>query len=120
MKPAAVAPAQPAGNATTARELRCVLIGRGLRAFADGYVAVLLPAYLIALGFGQFEVGVISTATLAGSAAATLMLGAIGHRWAPRRLLLGAALLMAVPHSNESNCAISRLYLSIPTGISAA
>ena len=76
-------------------EVRHLLIGRGLRAFADGFVAVLLPAYLIALGFGQFDVGVISTATLAGSAAATLALGAIGHRWAPRRLLLGAALLMA-------------------------
>ena len=78
-----------------ASEVQRLLIGRGLRAFADGYVAVLLPAYLIALGFGQFDVGVISTATLAGSAVATLALGAIGHRWAPRRLLLGAALLMA-------------------------
>ena len=77
------------------REARLVLIGRSLRAFADGYVAVLLPAYLIALGFGQFEVGFLSTATLAGSAVATLAVGAIGHRWAPRRLLLGAALLMA-------------------------
>jgi len=27
-----------------------LLLGRALRAFADGYVAVLLPAYLIALG----------------------------------------------------------------------
>ena len=77
------------------REARLLLIGRSLRAFADGYVAVLLPAYLIALGLGQFDVGLLSTATLAGSAVATLAVGAIGHRWAPRRLLLGAALLMA-------------------------
>ena len=82
----------PAG---TAPEVRLLLIGRGLRALADGYVAVLLPAYLFALGLGQFEVGLLSTATLAGSAVATLAVGAIGHRWAPRRLLLGAALLMA-------------------------
>lgn len=82
----------PAG---VGREARLLLIGRSLRAFADGYVAVLLPAYLIALGFGQFDVGLLSTATLAGSAVATLAVGAIGHRWAPRRLLLGAALLMA-------------------------
>ena len=71
------------------------MISRALRAFADGYVAVLLPAYLVALGFGQFEVGLLSTVTLAGSALATLAVGAVGHRWAPRRLLLGAALLMA-------------------------
>ena len=71
-----------------------LLIGRALRAFSDGYVAVLLPAYLLALGFGQFDVGLFSTVTLAGSALATLAVGAIGHRWAQRTLLLGAALLM--------------------------
>lgn len=72
-----------------------ILIGRASRAFADGYVAVLLPAYLLALGFGQLQVGFLSTATLAGSALATLAVGAVGHRWPQRRLLLGAAWLMA-------------------------
>lgn len=72
-----------------------ILIGRALRAFADGYVAVLLPAYLLALGFGQVEVGILSTATLAGSALATLAIGTVGHRWRHHRLLLAAALLMA-------------------------
>ena len=73
-----------------------VLVGRALRAFADGFVAVLLPAYLLALGFGQIEVGYLSTATLAGSALATLVVGAVGHRWPHRRMLLFAALLMVV------------------------
>ena len=72
-----------------------MLAARGLRALCDGYMAVLLPAYLLALGLGQFEVGLISTATLLGSAAATLWVGAWGHRVAPRALLCGAALLMA-------------------------
>jgi hypothetical protein len=36
----------------------------------------------------------LSTATLAGSALATLAVGAIGHRWSQQTLLLGAALLM--------------------------
>jgi MFS family permease len=57
---------------------------------------VLLPAYLLALGLGEFEVGVLGTVTLAGSALATLAVGAWGHRVAPRTLLLGAALLMTV------------------------
>ena len=30
-----------------------LLTARSLRAFADGYVAVLLPAYLLALGYGH-------------------------------------------------------------------
>lgn len=72
-----------------------LLTGRALRAFADGYVAVLLSAYLLALGFGSWEVGLLSTSTLLGSALATLALGAWGHRLPHRRLLLGAALLMA-------------------------
>jgi predicted MFS family arabinose efflux permease len=57
-------------------------------------VAVLLPAYLLALGLGQWEVGVLSTATLLGSALLTLAVGRWGHRHDSRRLLLGAALLM--------------------------
>lgn len=77
---------------TTARTL---ITGRALRGFVDGSVAVLLPAYLLALGLGEFEVGVLGTVTLAGSALATLAVGAWGHRVAPRTLLLGAALLMA-------------------------
>jgi len=72
-----------------------LLLGRALRAFADGYVAILLPAYLLALGFGTAEVGIIATATLLGSALATLAVGAWGHRFRQRKLLLGAALLMA-------------------------
>jgi MFS family permease len=76
--------------------VRRILIGRALRAFADGYVAVLLPAYLLARGFPLLDVGLLSTATLAGSAAATLALGSYAHRLGRRRLLLGAALLMAL------------------------
>lgn len=75
--------------------IRPVLVGRALRAFADGYVAILLPVYLLALGFGTWEVGLIASTTLLGSAAATLAVGAWGHRVHHRSLLLGAAALMA-------------------------
>lgn len=71
-----------------------LLVGKSLRAFADGYVAILLPAYLLALGFGTLDVGILSTATLLGSALATLAVGAWGHRFRRRQLLLGAAILM--------------------------
>lgn len=72
-----------------------VLVARALRALVDGYVAVLLPAYLLALGFGSWEVGLLSTATLLGSALATLALGTWGHRFGRGRLLRAAAVLMA-------------------------
>jgi MFS family permease len=72
-----------------------ILAARALRSFADGFIAVVLPAYLLALGLGQLEVGLVSTATLLGSALATLAVGRWGHRFSIRRLLLAAALLMA-------------------------
>jgi MFS family permease len=73
-----------------------LLTARSLRAFADGYVAVLLPAYLLALGYGTIEVGVLSTVTMLGSATATLAVGRWGHRFDLRALLIGAAVLMTL------------------------
>ena len=72
-----------------------LLAARALRAFGDGFVAVVLPAYLLALGMGTLEVGFLSTATLFGSALATLAVGRWGHRFSIRRLLLAASLVMA-------------------------
>lgn len=83
----------PAGVDAAAGPL---LIGRALRAFADGYMAILLPAYLLAIGLGTLEVGIVATATLLGSALATVAVGTWGHRFPSRRLLLVAALLMAL------------------------
>ena len=71
-----------------------VIAARALRSFADGFIAVVLPAYLLALGMAQLEVGFLSTATLLGSALSTLAIGRWGHRFSIRRLLLAASLLM--------------------------
>ena len=76
--------------------IRLLLTARALRAFADGFVAVVLPAYLLALGYGEIEVGLLSTATLLGSAIATLAVGRWGNRYPLRRLLLVAAALMVL------------------------
>jgi len=67
---------------------------RALRDFGDGFVAVLLPAYLIALGFTPLQVGVIATAALVGSSLLTLGVGLAGARYDHRQLLLAAAGLM--------------------------
>jgi MFS family permease len=84
------------GPAATPRSsaIRHLLVARGLRDFGDGFVAVLLPVYLIALGLSPFQVGVVATAALLGSALLTLCIGMLGRRYDHRRLLLGAALLM--------------------------
>ncbi|MGR4869327.1 MFS transporter [Variovorax sp. LARHSF232] len=71
-----------------------LLAARGLRALGDGYMAVLLPAYLLAIGLGTLEVGLLATATLLGSALGTMAVGAWGHRLAASQLLRLAAWLM--------------------------
>jgi MFS family permease len=72
-----------------------LLWAKGVRAFADGYISLLLPVYLISLGMGPFEVGVMATATLLGSGILTLLAGLYAWRFQYRTLLLLAALLMA-------------------------
>jgi MFS family permease len=57
-------------------------------------VSLLLPVYLLELGHGPLETGIIATATLAGSALLTLLVGFYAQRAAGRTLLIGAAVLM--------------------------
>ena len=67
---------------------------RAMRDFGDGFIAVLLPVYLAALGLGAFEIGVVATAALLGSALMTLGVGVLGARIDERARLIAAAGLM--------------------------
>jgi MFS family permease len=71
-----------------------ILLARALRDFGDGFVAILLPIYLAALGHTALQIGVIATLALFGSALFTLVVGAIGARFDRRTLLLAASSLM--------------------------
>jgi MFS family permease len=75
-------------------DAKLLLWARGLRAFADGYVSLLLPYYLTLLGYSALEIGAIVTATLLGSGIATLGVGLVAHRFRQRRLLEFAAAVM--------------------------
>ena len=77
------------------RDAAVLLRARAIRAFADGFVSVLLPLHLTALGFAGVQVGAIATATLVGSAALTLLVGFVAYRLGRRVLLLRASVLMA-------------------------
>ena len=79
---------------TATQGAKRVVWAKGLRAVADGYVSVLLPAYLLLLGYDAFDVGILTTATLLGSAALTLFTGMMVTRFGHRRPLLAATGLM--------------------------
>ena len=72
-----------------------LLVAKGLRAFGDGFVSLLLPIYLLNLGFTPLQVGIIATTTLLGSGLLTLLVGLHAYRYHYRTLLLAATLLMA-------------------------
>ena len=69
-------------------------LARAIRDFGDGFVAVLLPVYLTALGLGALEIGVVATLALLGSALMTLAVGLLGARVDHRVLLIAASALM--------------------------
>ena len=69
-------------------------LARAIRDFGDGFVAVLLPVYLTTLGLDAFEVGVVATLALLGSALTTLGVGLLGARFDQRVLLVVASALM--------------------------
>ena len=72
-----------------------VYLARAIRDFGDGFIAILLPVYLTALGLSAFEVGLVATLALLGSAILTLGIGLLGAGRDHRVLLMAASALMA-------------------------
>jgi MFS family permease len=77
------------------RDASLVIGTRTVRSFSDGFISVLLASYLSRLGFSGVRIGAITTATLLGTAAATIAAGAVADRFGRRRLLILAAVVAA-------------------------
>src|SRR5712691_9961617 len=69
---------------------------RAARGFGDGFAAIILPAYLLEIGFNPLQIGLVATAAPLGSAATTLAIGFLAPRYDLRTLLLACAALMVV------------------------
>ena len=76
---------------------------RAARGFGDGFAATILPAYLLEIGFNPFQIGLVATAALLGSAVMTLAIGFLAPRYGLRTLLLVCAALMVVTGITISN-----------------
>jgi MFS family permease len=74
--------------------VRYLYAARAVRAFGDGFAVIILPAYLSAIGFDAVAIGLVATASLFGSALATLAIGYFAVRYDLRRLLITGAMLM--------------------------
>ena len=67
-----------------------------MRGLGDGFAAIILPAYLIEIGLDSFQIGVVATSALLGSAVLTLAIGFLAPRFQVRTLLLFCAGLMVL------------------------
>ena len=67
---------------------------RGVRGFGDGFAVIILPAYLSALGYTPFQIGLVATSALLGSSLLTLAVGFFAPRHDLRTLLIAGAILM--------------------------
>jgi len=71
-----------------------IIFARALRGFCDGFVSVLMPVHLLALGHSVATVGVVAAVTLIGSSILTLAVGLWAKRLRVRAVLMGGAALM--------------------------
>ena len=69
-------------------------LARAARGLGDGFAVIIVPAYLAALGFTPFEIGIVATSTLLGTAVLTLAVGSLAARFDLRNLLLISAFAM--------------------------
>ena len=77
------------------RDARLIILARGLRAFGQGTVSVLLAIYLDLLGFSLIQIGLFISAGLAGAAFYSFLIVFLGDALGRRRLLVAFALLPA-------------------------
>jgi MFS family permease len=76
------------------RDGRKLLVCRALRTFGYGYLAVALGLYLQQLGLSPFQVGVVLTAAVAGSALMNVLWSLAADRFGRRRTVATMAVLM--------------------------
>ena len=68
----------------------------GIRAFAYGFLSVILGLYLDVIGLSTTAIGWIFTAALAGGAVMTVIIAAIADSFGRKNLLIAGAILMAL------------------------
>ncbi len=77
------------------RDVTLILWARGLRALIYGFGAVLLGASLSARGWPSWQVGLLLTAILAGTALVSVVVGTVGDRIGRRRVQAALFVVLA-------------------------
>ncbi|MBM2826008.1 MAG: transporter [Dehalococcoidia bacterium] len=78
------------------RDVKLILLGRGVRGFAQGSISVLIAIYLHLLGFSTVQIGLFISAGVAGAALASLVVVLLAESLGRRRLMVTFASMTAV------------------------
>ena len=70
---------------------RLIFLGRALRAFAFGWLSVILALYLSERGFSAGAIGAVFTATMVEDALLTMALSTLAGRVGPARVMAATA-----------------------------
>jgi MFS family permease len=73
--------------------LRHLFLGRALRSLSLGYLNIIVPIYLVSLGYSAVRIGVVFTAGSLGSMALTAAVGLLADRVGRKPLLITLGLL---------------------------
>ncbi len=78
------------------RDLTLLFAGRGLRSLTQGYLSIVVPLYLAALGYSAVQLGLVFTAASVGSAILAATVGLLSDRYGRKTFLVILGLLTAV------------------------
>jgi MFS family permease len=77
------------------RDGKLIILGLGIRAFAQGSASIILALYLDKLGYSLVEIGAFLSAGVAGAACLTFIVSLFAERVGRRRLMVFFALLVS-------------------------
>ncbi len=78
------------------RDLTLLFAGRGLRSLTQGYLTIVVPLYLAALGYSAVQLGLVFTAASVASAILAALVGFYSDRYGRKLFLVILALLAAI------------------------
>ncbi|MGA7870202.1 MAG: MFS transporter [Candidatus Binatus sp.] len=85
----------PLGISWLNRDLIWLFVLRVLRSLSQGYLGIILPLYLVALGYGAEALGVLLAVSAVEAAAVSTVIGVLADRFGRKLFLVVISLLLA-------------------------
>jgi MFS family permease len=78
------------------RDLNLLFASRALRSLSQGYMAVVLPLYVVALGYSAIDLGMIAAVNSLANALVALAVGVLADRFGRKLFMVLISLMMAI------------------------